>query len=68
MPEGLFEKFSAALVAALATTLVAVLAEWLRQWGDGARAKRDTDNALSRINFLCLAWGFRKRWPAESEG
>jgi hypothetical protein len=66
MPEGLFEKFSAALVAALATTLVAVLAEWLRQWGDGARAKRDTDNALSRINFLSAWLGLQERL-AESE-
>jgi hypothetical protein len=55
MPEGLLGKFSTALVAALATTLVAVLAEWLRQRGDGARAKRDTEQALSRINFLS-AW------------
>jgi hypothetical protein len=66
MPEGLLEKFSAALVAALATTLVAVLAEWLRQWGDGARAKRDTDNALSRINFLSAWLGLQERL-AESE-
>jgi hypothetical protein len=66
MPEGLFERFSAALVAALATTFVAVLAEWLRQRGGGARARRDTDQALSRINFLSAWLGLQERL-AESE-
>ena len=63
MPERLFEKFSAALVAALATTFVAVLAEWLRQRGDSARAKRDTDQALSRINFLSAWLGLQEQLP-----
>lgn len=52
MPEDLFENFSTALVAALATTLVAVSSEWLRQRGQDARLKRDVDQATGRINFL----------------
>jgi hypothetical protein len=55
MPEDLLEKFSTALVAALATTLVAVSSEWLRQRGQDARLKRDADQATSRITFLS-AW------------
>ena len=55
MPEDLLEKFSTALVAALATTLVAVSSEWLRQRGQDARLKRDVDQSTSRINFLS-AW------------
>jgi hypothetical protein len=66
MPEGLLGKFSTALAAALATTLVAVLGEWLRQRGDGARAKRDTEQALSRINFLS-AWLELQGQLSESE-
>jgi len=61
MPQGLLDKFSTALVAALATTLVAVFAEWLRQLGDSARAKRDTDQALSRVNFLSAWLGLQER-------
>jgi hypothetical protein len=66
MPEGLFEKFSAALVAALATPFVAVFAEWLRQRGGSSRTKRDTDQAVSRINFLSAWLGLQERL-AESE-
>jgi len=55
MPEDLFDRFSTALVAALATTLVAVSSEWLRQRGQDARLKRDVDEATSRITFLS-AW------------
>jgi hypothetical protein len=50
MPKDLLEKFSTALVAALATTLVAVSSEWLRQRGQDARLKRDVDQSTSRIN------------------
>ena len=55
MPEDLFDRFSTALVAALATTPVAVSSEWLRQRGQDARLKRDVDEATSRITFLS-AW------------
>ena len=55
MPEDLFKDFSTALVAALATTLVAVSSEWLRRRGQDARLKRDVDQATSRITFLS-AW------------
>jgi hypothetical protein len=55
MPVDLFVNFSTALVAAVATTLVAVASEWLRQRGQDARLKRDVDQATSRINFLS-AW------------
>ena len=55
MPEHLFDRFSTALVAALATTLVAVSSEWLRQRGQDARLKREVDQATSRITFLS-AW------------
>jgi hypothetical protein len=55
MPESLLDRFSTALVAALATTLVAVSAEWLKQRGQEARVKREVDQATSRVNFLS-AW------------
>jgi hypothetical protein len=42
-------------VAALATTLVAVSAEWLKQRGQSTRIQRETDQSISRINFLA-AW------------
>jgi hypothetical protein len=64
--KSLVRKFSAALVAPLATTFVAVLAEWLWQRGDSVRAKRDTDHALSRINFLSAWLGLLRQLP-ESE-
>jgi hypothetical protein len=55
MPEDLFANFSTTLVAALATTLVAVSSEWLRQRSQDARFKRDVDHVTSRITFLS-AW------------
>jgi hypothetical protein len=67
MTQGLLDKFSTALVAALATTLVAVLAEWLRQLGDSARAKRDTDQALSRVNFLSAWLGLQELLSGSEE-
>jgi hypothetical protein len=55
MPESLFDRFATALVAALATTLVAVSAEWLKQRGQNARVNREADQSITRINFLA-AW------------
>jgi hypothetical protein len=55
MPESLFDRFATALVVALATTLIAVLSEWLKRRGHDARVKQDVDQAISRVNFLS-AW------------
>ena len=73
---GLARKFSTALVAALATTLVAVSSEWLRQRGQDARLKRDADQATSRITFLSAWLTLQERlsessvsaFPASREG
>ena len=55
MPTNMLTAFLAALMSALAATLVAVAAEWLKQRGQAARARRDAAQAAGQLEFLS-AW------------
>lgn len=61
MPTNILTVFLAALTSALATTLVAVAAEWLKQRGQEARAKRDAGQAAAKLDFLSAWLTLRQR-------
>jgi hypothetical protein len=56
MPEGLFENSLPRWWQYWRSRLSPF---WLGGRGDAARARRDTDRVLSRINFLSAGLGFR---------
>ena len=63
MPANILTIFLAALMSALATTLVAVTAEWLKQRGQEARARRDAGQAAAKLNFLSAWLTLHQRLP-----
>lgn len=61
MPTNMLTAFLAALMSALAATLVAVAAEWLKQRGQEARARRDAAQTAGRLEFLSAWLTLRER-------